>query len=131
MREIANSEKREVTRKSEEFKATDSDFNRDQIDVTIPQDDLEMSFTCCYTAIDVWNSGVRARNPGICSKKYVTVFKINYFGHTYQTDTRSADRLSRVFFAVEIADGPENISTTFLNAPLCEWPRNASYEAVQ
>jgi len=39
LREIANSEKREVTRKSEEFKATDNDFNSDQIDETIPQDD--------------------------------------------------------------------------------------------
>jgi len=37
-RESANSEKREVTRKSKEFKAADSDFNSDQSHETIPQD---------------------------------------------------------------------------------------------
>jgi len=39
LKESANSEKREVPWKSKDFKATDSDFNSDQSDETIPQDD--------------------------------------------------------------------------------------------
>jgi len=48
-----NSEKREVTRKSKEFKATDGDVNSNQSDETILENDQEESFTRWYTAIDV------------------------------------------------------------------------------
>ena len=48
-----NSEKREVTRKAKEFKATDGDVNSNQSDETILENDQEESFTRWYTAIDV------------------------------------------------------------------------------